>query len=65
MLTSINNQDDLSYVLCHKSMNGLKNCIEITYYLNELYNKIKKTNDISVLNATRLEIEHLNREYQN
>ena len=41
MITDIRNLDDLSYILYNKSMNGLKNCIEVIDEANTIYNKEK------------------------
>ena len=63
MLTTINKLDDLSYILYNKSMNGLKNCINLSYAANELHSDVLNKENINLFNK-RQRLENYNREFQ-
>ena len=63
MITDVNKLDDLSYILYNKSMNGLKNCIDLSYVANKLYSDIFNNENINLLNE-RDKLENYNREFQ-
>ncbi|MBS4069450.1 MAG: hypothetical protein WC279_11365 [Sulfurimonas sp.] len=63
MITDVNKLDDLSYILYYKSMNGLKNCIDLSHAANKLCSDIFNSENINLLNE-RQRLENYNREFQ-
>lgn len=64
MMTNIKSVDNLSYILYYKSMNGLKNCIDLSHAVNELHQKTLNDENINLLLNTRNKVGDLHRQYQ-